>query len=215
MELHAEGLRRVFAGTTVVDDVGFALPTGGSLALCGPSGCGKSTLLQIVAGLDHPDHGSVRWDGADIYAWGGGRRERERLRHVGLLRQDPDLEPQLNARENVLLAAAFRLVAGAEARADELLRRVDLAHCSGVPGAALSGGQAVRVALVRALLRRPRLLIADEPSASLDPDNARRVGDLLLRLIAEEGITLLLATHDHELAARCEQRLELTAAGSA
>lgn len=209
MRVAAEGIIRRYGDHQVLDGVALTAERGTTLALTGASGRGKSTLLHILAGLDQPDGGRVCWDDHDVFAMPARRRERLRLKQVGLLRQDPWLDPRLTAMENCLIAGAFSGAQHLTERCRSLMAETGLDRCADVRGGSISGGQAVRVALVRALLSQPDLLFADEPTASLDSDTAAAIGDLLLRVTAAAGTTLVLATHDRDLAARCDQHLDL------
>jgi len=183
------------------------VPAGRIVAVTGRSGSGKSTLLHLAAGIDAPTSGDVVLLGRPLAALADGERTRLRRDHVGLVFQFFHLLPHLSVEENVLVPA---LVAGdplrdATARARELLARVELAGRAGDAVQKLSGGEMQRVALCRALLRRPRLLLADEPTGNLDEESGERVMDLLLELARDEGSAVLLATHSRELAARADE----------
>jgi ABC-type lipoprotein export system ATPase subunit len=172
------------------------------VAITGRSGSGKSTLLHLAAGIDEPTSGDVLFLGRSLRALGDGERTRLRRDHVGLVFQFFHLVPHLSVLENVLVPA---LVAGdpprvAEGRARELLSKVALWERAGEPAQKLSGGEMQRVALCRALLRRPSLLLADEPTGNLDEETGRTVMDLLLALAREEGSAVLYVTHSRELA---------------
>ena len=176
------------------------------VAVTGRSGSGKSTLLHLAAGIDAPSSGEVVLLGRPLGALSDGVRTRLRRDHVGLVFQFFHLLPHLSALENVLVPA---LVAGdpggpAEARARELLDRVGLAARAGEPVQKLSGGEMQRVALCRALLRRPRLLLADEPTGNLDEETGRAVLELVLGLARGEGSAVLYVTHSAELAAAAD-----------
>ncbi len=211
MQVSAEHLSHSLGERMVLDDCSLSVAPGASLAILGPSGCGKSTLLHILAGLLQPDRGSVVWGEARPYSLSARERERRRLSDVGLLRQTPHLHPLLSARENVMLPATFRGVEAAQTRCDRLMARADITGCRDVTGDSVSGGQLIRVALVRALLPRPRVLVADEPTATLDAATSRTLEDLLFTMSEEEGVTLILATHEQDLARRCSDRLDLQA----
>jgi ABC-type lipoprotein export system ATPase subunit len=183
------------------------VPAGRIVAVAGRSGSGKSTLLHLAAGIDAPTSGDVVLLGRPLAALTDGERTRLRRDHVGLVFQFFHLLPHLSVEENVLVPA---LVAGdplrdATARARELLARVELAGRAGDAVQKLSGGEMQRVALCRALLRRPRLLLADEPTGNLDEESGERVMDLLLELARDEGSAVLFATHSRELAARADE----------
>jgi putative ABC transport system ATP-binding protein len=177
------------------------------VAITGRSGSGKSTLLHLAAGIDEPTSGEVLLLGRSLGALGDGERTRLRRDHVGLVFQFFHLVPHLSVLENVLVPA---LVAGdppraAEARARELLSKVALSDRAGEPAQKLSGGEMQRVALCRALLRRPSLLLADEPTGNLDEETGRAVMDLLVALAREQGSAVLHVTHSRELAAAADE----------
>lgn len=198
-------------GRTVLDGVDLALARGEAVALVGRSGSGKSTLLHVAAGIAVPTSGSVRLAGHDLTAAGEEARTRLRREHVGLVFQFFHLLPHLTLRENVAVPG---WIAGDNAtqtrrRADELLARVGLADRAGDAVGKLSGGEMQRVALCRALLRGPALVLADEPTGSLDDRTGREVMDLLLDLTRAEGGALLYVTHSPELAARADRTWRL------
>jgi len=200
------------AGTKhALEDVSFEVEPGGVIAIVGRSGSGKSTLLNLAAGIDVPSEGTVRWEGRDI----GGLSDRERtlLRrgHVGFVFQFFHLLSHLTVWENV---AVPDLIAGgrhadSRARIHELLAQVGLADRAEDPVDRLSGGEMQRVAICRALLRRPTLLLADEPTGNLDDATGRTIMDLMLGLVRREGSTLLYVTHSRELAARADAVWEI------
>ena len=192
-------------------DVTCSVAPGRKVAITGRSGSGKSTLLHLAAGIDVPTTGSVLLHGQDLAAMPEAARTRARRETIGLVFQFFHLLPHLGVRENVLLP---EWIAGgdpsaAEARADELLDRVGLADRAGDSVGKLSGGEQQRVAICRALLRRPRLLLADEPTGNLDDETGTQVMDLLLRLVEEEGSTLVYVTHDAEQAALADDSWRL------
>jgi len=183
------------------------VPAGRVVAVTGRSGSGKSTLLHLAAGIDAPSSGEVVLLGRPLGALPDRERTRLRRDHVGLVFQFFHLLQHLSVEENVLVPA---LVAGdrlrdAAARARELLERVDLAARAQDAVQKLSGGEMQRVALCRALLRRPRLLLADEPTGNLDEESGERVMDLLLGLARDEGSAVLFVTHSRELASRADE----------
>ncbi len=190
----------------VLRGVTFSLPAGRSVAVVGRSGSGKTTLLNLAAGLDVPDAGRVVLAGRDLASLSERARTLRRRRDVGFVFQFFHLLPHLTVLENVLLPAwvAGDPHAAAAARAAELLAAVELADRRHDPAARLSGGEQQRVAICRALLRRPRLLLADEPTGSLDDATGRRVLELLLALARGEGSAVLLATHSREVAAAAD-----------
>jgi predicted ABC-type transport system involved in lysophospholipase L1 biosynthesis ATPase subunit len=194
-----------------LEDVSIAVPAGRAVALVGRSGSGKSTFLHLAAGLDAPTSGVVRLLGRDLSSLPDRDRSLARRGGVGLVFQFFHLLPHLPVLDNVVVPA---LVAGdpvgpSRARALALLARVGLDRRAADPVAKLSGGEMQRVAVCRALLRNPRLLLADEPTGNLDDESGARVMDLLLRLSREEGAALVYATHSRELAARADEAWRL------
>ena len=182
---------------------------GRTVAITGRSGSGKSTFLHLAAGIDVPTDGSVSFLGDDLAELPERERTRRRRDGIGLVFQFFHLLPHLSVRDNILLPAWIAGGESAEDRAAELLERVGLVDRAGDTVEKLSGGEMQRVAICRALLRRPRLLLADEPTGNLDDENGRRVMELLLRLTSEEGSTLIYVTHDHDVAALAEERWAL------
>jgi putative ABC transport system ATP-binding protein len=187
--------------------VTFRIPQGRKVAIIGRSGSGKSTLLHLSAGIEWPSEGAIRLMGRDLA--GLGDRERTLLRRetVGLVFQFFHLLSHLSVRDNVLLPAwiASDMGPAAESRAEELLAKVGLAGRLDDPIQKLSGGEMQRVAICRALLRKPKLLLADEPTGSLDDENGRVVMEQLLSLSSQEGATLVYVTHSPELAALADE----------
>ena len=189
------------ARVEILRDVSFEIPAGQFAVIMGASGSGKSTLLGLLAGLDTVSAGSVVLDGVDISRMREDDLARLRGRKIGFVFQSYQLVPTLNAEENVLLPAELS-GAGREfrERATELLGRVGLAHRGKHYPVQLSGGEQQRVALARAFITRPPILMADEPTGNMDSKNGKHVLDLLLQLNREEGTTLVLVTHDRQLA---------------
>jgi len=197
----------------VLRDITLELAEGQSLAVVGPSGSGKSTLLNIIGGLDRPSSGRVLLDGRDLAELDDVELAHIRNQDIGFVFQLHHLLPQCTVLENVLVptlvGGRLRSSRGVRDRAVELLRRVGLcAHMQQRPGE-LSGGQRQRVAVVRALINQPRLLLADEPTGSLDQDSAKNIGDLLVELNRSEGVALIVVTHSLSLAERIGQVVEL------
>jgi lipoprotein-releasing system ATP-binding protein len=195
----------------VLRDACLSLAGGQNAAIVGPSGSGKSTLLFIVGTLDQPTAGSVRLNGADPFALSEPQLAEFRNRHIGFVFQDHYLLPQLSVLENVLVPA---LATGPPApaiveRARDLLVRVGLANRLEHRPAELSGGERQRAGVARALLLKPALVLADEPTGNLDHRSAASVGDLLIEMPREEGSMLLAVTHSAELARRFERRMEI------
>ena len=197
----------------VLNDVSLDLMRGESLAIVGPSGSGKSTLLQIIGTLDQATSGSVSLNGQDLGGLDDLQLAAVRNRQIGFVFQSHYLLPQCTVLENVLVPtlatddAAARKVASE--RAERLLNRVGLGERMSHRPGELSGGERQRVAVVRALINQPQLVLADEPTGSLDQTSARELGQLLLELNREEGVTLIVVTHARELAQRMSRILEL------
>jgi len=198
---------------TVLDQVSLEVARGESLAIVGPSGSGKSTLLQIIGTLDRPTSGSVSLNGQDLGVLDEQQLASVRNRQIGFVFQSHYLLPQCTVLENVLVPtlatneAAARDSAGE--RAERLLKRVGLGERMSHRPGELSGGERQRVAVVRALINQPQLLLADEPTGSLDQTSARDLGQLLLDLNREESVSLIVVTHARELAQRMARVLEL------
>lgn len=183
---------------------------GERVAIIGPSGSGKTTLLQLLGALDAPDAGTVSVDGQDLAALDERQRGLLRNRRIGFVFQFHHLLPQLTVLENVLVPAwATGDASGRMARAGQLLERVGLKDRVRHRPAQLSGGERQRVALVRALVLQPGLVLADEPTGSLDHAGAAVLADLLVELNREEGVTLVAVTHSREFAGRMQRRLAL------
>jgi len=194
---------------TVLNDITFALDRGGFLAIVGPSGSGKTTLLGLLAGLDRPSGGRVLLDGQDLGALNEDQRARLRAEKVGFVFQSFQLIPTLTARENVQVPLELR-GEPAEARAQELLERMGIGDRAHHYPAQLSGGEQQRVALARAFSIRPQLLCADEPTGNLDAQTGATIIDLMVSLNRELGTTLVLVTHDHDLATRARRTIRLS-----
>jgi lipoprotein-releasing system ATP-binding protein len=194
---------------SVLKGVDFEAREGQTVALCGPSGCGKSTLLHLFGGLDEPDRGRVTVNGAEINRH---RSPLRLLRHeVGFVFQLHNLIPDLTLEENCLIPTVAAGIDRKTARARllQLTERTELTHRLDQRIQKLSGGERQRTALCRALMNRPRILLADEPTGSLDERTSETVFQLLLDLVATEGVTLVMATHDRGLAQRCDRLVEM------
>jgi putative ABC transport system ATP-binding protein len=194
---------------TVLKEVTFALEGGASLAIVGPSGSGKTTLLGLCAGLDRPTAGSVLLAGEAIGTMTEDARARVRNDHVGFVFQNFQLIPTLTALENVLVPLELRGEAGREAEAQALLARVGLGARGDHYPVQLSGGEQQRVALARAFINTPKILFCDEPTGNLDGDTAHAMTDLIFEVNRERGATLVLVTHDLELARKCQRIIRL------
>jgi len=211
--LAARGLGMHFAGPegeiTLFRDLDLTIADGEAVAVLGASGSGKSTLLGLLAGLDVPSSGRVYFDGTDIVALDEDDRARLRAGRVGFVFQSFHLLPGLTALENVMLPLELADAENPRAAAEDALKAVGLAGRMAHYPAQLSGGEQQRVAIGRAFVTRPRLLFADEPTGNLDQSTGERVMDLLFRLNREHGTTLVLVTHDPELARRCDRVLTI------
>jgi putative ABC transport system ATP-binding protein len=199
------------AARVALQDVSFELPAGRRIAVVGRSGSGKSTLLHLAAGIDRPTGGEVELGGRRLGDLSDRARTLLRRETIGLVFQFFHLLPQLSVRDNVALP---ELIAGGRPaafgpRVQELLGRVGLADRAADPVQGLSGGEQQRVAICRALVRRPRLLLADEPTGNLDDASGRLVMELMLDLVREEGSTLLYVTHSREFAALADETWQL------
>lgn len=213
--LSVRGLNKIYSvGSTrihVLRDLDLEVPAGQMLAVIGASGVGKSTLLHILGGLDRADGGTIRLDDADVSSMSDAARVEFRNQHVGFVFQFHHLLPEFDARENVEMPMRIARVAPAEARrrATELLERVGLAERLGHRPAMLSGGEQQRVAVARALVMRPSVLLADEPTGDLDEATADSLHALLKEMHAEHGLTSVIATHNLRLADACDRVLRL------
>jgi putative ABC transport system ATP-binding protein len=196
---------------TVLKEVNFDLGPGASLAIVGPSGSGKTTLLGLCAGLDRPSGGEVVLAGEAIGALDEDARARVRNAHVGFVFQNFQLIPTLTALENVLVPLELRGEGGAaaEAEARTLLGRVGLGQRYDHYPVQLSGGEQQRVALARAFMNRPKILFCDEPTGNLDTATAASMVELIFEVNRERGTTLVLVTHDLDLARKCQRVIRL------
>jgi len=195
----------------ILRDIHFSLAPRETAAIVGASGSGKSTLLSIIAGLDVPTRGTVRLDGHDLFAAGEDERAALRARKVGFVFQSFQLMGNLTALENVILPLELAGRRDARAAAAEMLARVGLRERLGHYPKVLSGGEQQRVALARAFVVHPAVLLADEPTGSLDFATGEKVMELMFDLNREQGTTLVLVTHDRAIAALCQRRLTVEA----
>jgi putative ABC transport system ATP-binding protein len=195
----------------ILRDIDFSLAARETAAIVGASGSGKSTLLSIIAGLDTPTRGTVRLAGQDLFAIDEDDRAALRARQVGFVFQSFQLMGNLSALENVMLPLELAGRKDARKSAAEMLRRVGLGERLGHYPKVLSGGEQQRVALARAFVVQPAVLLADEPTGSLDFATGETVMQLMFDLNREQGTTLVLVTHDPAIAARCERRITIEA----
>jgi putative ABC transport system ATP-binding protein len=196
---------------TILHEIDFQLPARESVAIVGASGSGKSTLLSIIAGLDTPSTGRVVLAGADLFSLDEDQRAAVRAEKVGFVFQSFQLLGNLTALENVMLPLELQGRNDARAAATEMLRRVGLGERLGHYPKVLSGGEQQRVALARAFVVKPAVLLADEPTGSLDFATGERVMALMFELNREAGTTLVLVTHDRGIAERCDRQLRIEA----
>ena len=196
---------------TILKDINFTVRAGATLALVGASGSGKSTLLGLLAGLDLPSSGTVLINGVDLYALDEDGRAALRKAQLGFVFQSFQLLSHLTALENVMLPLELRADPDARKKAEHMLERVGLAQRLRHYPKFLSGGEQQRVALARAFVTEPPLLLADEPTGSLDAATGEAIIHLMFTLNREQGSTLVLVTHDPSIAARCERTLTIAA----
>lgn len=208
--LVARDIHRSFASGTrrleVLRGVSLTVEPGAVVSVVGASGSGKSTLLQILGGLDRPDRGKVEVSGCDVHALSDRAKARFRAHTMGFVFQFHHLLPDFSALENVMIPG---LIAGGkrrdvEARARELLAQVGLSERVNHKPAHLSGGEQQRVAVARALMNAPKIILADEPSGNLDPQTAASLEELLWRMVREQGTSMVVVTHDQDLARRAD-----------
>jgi putative ABC transport system ATP-binding protein len=196
---------------TIVDSVSLSITSGTTVAIVGVSGSGKTTLLGLLAGLDQPSEGDVFLDGQCLTSMDEDGRARLRSQYIGFVFQSFQLLPNLTAVENVMLPLELLDRSDARAQAETLMQRVGLADRQTHFPNQLSGGEQQRVALARAFAVTPRVLFADEPTGNLDSVTGAQIIELLFEMNRENGTTLVLVTHDEQLATRCERRIHLLA----
>lgn len=210
--IEATGIRKSFGALEVLKGVDLAVRRGEIVAIVGKSGAGKTTLLQILGTLDRPDRGMVCIDGQNVSALGEKELAKFRNRHIGFIFQFHQLLPEFTALENVMIPA---LIAGegrseSRRRAEQLLADLGLSERLHHKPAALSGGEKQRVAAARALMMSPSVILADEPTGSLDEANKQELNRLLLHLREQYGQTIIIVTHDKELSAIADRVIEMT-----
>src|SRR3954467_3800517 len=197
--------------TLALQNINLDIADGEFVSIMGPSGCGKSTLLNLIGLLDKPTKGKLLLDGMHINGAGDRSLAKMRNEKLGFVFQSFHLVPDLTVLDNVEIPLLYRAIAGKERRRMALgaLDRVGLSSRVHHFPTQLSGGQQQRVAVARALVGRPQLLLADEPTGNLDSASARQIIELLARINAEEGMTIIMVTHDHEFAARAHRKLHI------
>ncbi|MBS0506098.1 MAG: ABC transporter ATP-binding protein [Proteobacteria bacterium] len=195
----------------ILRDIDFCLAARETVAIVGASGSGKSTLLSIIAGLDTPTRGTVRLAGADLFALSEDERAALRARKLGFVFQSFQLLGNLTALENVMLPLELAGIRDARRRAADMLQRVGLGQRLSHYPKVLSGGEQQRVALARAFVVQPAVLLADEPTGSLDFATGETIMELMFALNREQGTTLVLVTHDRAIAERCDRRITIEA----
>jgi len=194
---------------TILNDVSFDIRDGEFVAITGASGSGKSTMLGLIAGLDAPSSGAIVIDGSDVTKMNEDDLASLRSTKIGFVFQSFHLIPSLTALENVMIPMEIAGVANAKDRAIELLKSVDLGNRGHHYPTELSGGEQQRVAIARAFANEPKILLADEPTGNLDSKNGEHIFELMTNLHKEKNVTLMLVTHDHNLANRAQRRIVL------
>ena len=204
-------ISRRFGPLSVLDQVSATIEKGEVVSIVGPSGAGKTTLLQIAGTLDKPDSGSVVYDGVDVFAYSERRLAEFRNQRIGFVFQFHQLLPEFTALENIAIPSLIRGDKRADAfrRASELMEFLGLSQRSGHRPAELSGGEKQRIAVARALVNRPDVVFADEPSGSLDSKNKEELHRLFFDLRSEFGQTFVIVTHDESLASMCDRTLKM------
>jgi putative ABC transport system ATP-binding protein len=199
-----DGVSKIFGKTVALKDVSLDIRDGEFMVLLGPSGCGKTTLLNCLSGLDAVDEGEIRIDGTSLASMSDNERTDLRARRIGFVFQSFNLLPVLTAEENVELPLLIAGAAGRKARrrAREVLERTGIESLARRKPAEMSGGEQQRVAIARAIVHSPALLFADEPTGSLDSETSSKIMDLLVSLNHEENQTIVLVSHNRDLAQR-------------
>ena len=209
--IQVTGVSKSYERLQVLRDISLSIGDGEFVSIVGPSGAGKTTLLQIIGSLEQPDSGIVAYDGEDIVAMKEERRARFRNRNIGFVFQFHQLLPEFTINENVAMPAMIGGESRREsmARAAEILTRLGLADRLDHRPAQLSGGERQRAAVARALINGPRVILADEPSGSLDSQNRRELYDLFFKLRQDSGMTFVIVTHDESLAADSDRIIHM------
>ena len=209
--LEVAGVSKTYGKQTVLKNVSFTMQPGERVALMGPSGSGKSTLLNLLSGIDHPDNGQILLASNDLARASASTLTHIRRHHISTIFQFFHLLPTLTASENIELTLQIAGVAAQERknRVNELLEAVELTSHANAHPDTLSGGESQRIAIARALAHRPKLILADEPTGSLDSKSGQKTLDLLKNLTEKHQIALFLVTHSPEAAATCDRTLNL------
>ncbi len=210
--IKAENITKSFGALQVLKGISLSVSKGEVVSIVGASGAGKTTLLEILGTLSRPDGGSVRLDGVDVFSLGRRDVAKLRNRQLGFVFQFHHLLPEFTALENVCIPA---FIAGtskrkAEERARELLSYLNLSHRMAHKPAEMSGGEQQRVAIARAMVNNPAVILADEPSGNLDSHNKQELHALLFKLRAEMGQTIVIVTHDEDLADMCDRKITMS-----
>ncbi|MDE6324689.1 MAG: ABC transporter ATP-binding protein [Duncaniella sp.] len=209
--IQVSGVSKSYERLQVLHDINLSIGDGEFVSIVGPSGAGKTTLLQIIGSLERPDSGIVAYDGEDIVAMKEERRARFRNRNIGFVFQFHQLLPEFTINENVAMPAMIGGKSRREsmARAAEILTRMGLADRLDHRPSQLSGGERQRAAVARALINDPKVILADEPSGSLDSQNRRELYDLFFKLRQDTGMTFVIVTHDESLAADSDRIIHM------
>ncbi len=207
--IYTEGITKSYGSLQVLKGIDFRVESGEIVSIYGASGAGKTTFLQILGTLDEPDEGAIFYDDVNVRTLKDNQLARFRNRHIGFVFQFHHLLPEFTALENVCIPAFILGVPKREAeeKAMALLRDLNLENRAGHKPAELSGGEQQRVAVARALINRPAVLLADEPSGNLDSQNKKELHELLLRIHEEKNQTIIIVTHDKELSAIAHRQL--------
>lgn len=209
--IELENITKSFGSLQVLKGISLSLNKGEVISITGPSGAGKTTLLQIMGSLDRPDSGRVLYDGIDITQLGEKEMSAFRGRHIGFVFQFHQLLPEFTARENIMIPMLItgQSMSDAGRRADELLELLGLSQRASHKPAELSGGEKQRIAVARALANRPDVILADEPSGSLDTKNKEELHNLFFKLRDTLGQTFVIVTHDESLASLADRRIHI------
>lgn len=210
--IELDNISKSFGNLNVLKGISLKVDKGEVISITGPSGAGKTTLLQIMGSLDKPDEGKVQYDGCDITALGEKQLSAFRNRHIGFVFQFHQLLPEFTAKENIIIPSliAGNSMSNAASRADELLALLGLSERGSHKPSELSGGEKQRIAVARALVNQPDVILADEPSGSLDTKNKEDLHNLFFKLRDELGQTFVIVTHDESLSAMTDRTIRLT-----